>query len=179
MRWWLWVLVAVAGMLAGCKQGERNGELWQEKVEVQTGETIIVEREHLFEGGRGGGPLLWARMEFDYRGKHYRWAEEAVWPILLQIDEQGRPVVASAIGYEWAWHHRGKPCDFGVLQVFADGVWRQEPSWEIWVSRTSNLAMNSERAARGESMSKSMWSMHKEFDSTKNTCLEGGGGDVF
>lgn len=153
--------------------GESNTQTWTEQVELQTGETIAVEREFRWGGGGSkGGPLRYARLEFDYQGKHYRWEEENVWPMVLQVDDRGRVVVGSAIFYESAWRARGKPCDKALLQVFGNGQWKQVPSWEIHVERASNLAGSKKNGLIGLSMSKAPASLLSEFKSRKNTCIK-------
>lgn len=165
-------LVLLCG--GGCGFGDPGTETWVEQVRLQTGETIAVEREFRYGGGGSkSGPLRYARMEFDYRGKHYRWEEEHVWPMVLQVDERGRVVVASGIVYESAWHARGKPCDWGVFQINEDGVWKQYPSAMIHVSSESNLAGNKKNGLNGVPMSKAAGSLSKRFGA-RNSCLKEG-----
>lgn len=157
-----------------CGFGTPGGETWTEQVKLQTGETIAVEREFRYGSGSfSGGPLRYARLEFDYRGKHYRWEEENVWPMVLQVDEGGRVVVASGIVYESAWRARGSPCDWGLLQIFEKGSWKQYPSQEIRVERASNLAGSKKNGLLGIPMSKAAGSLSKRFGA-RNSCLKEG-----
>lgn len=159
----------------GCGFGDPGTETWVEQVKLQTGETIAVEREFRYGGGGPkSGPLRYARLEFDYRGRHYRWEEEHVWPMVLQVDERGRVVVASGIVYESAWVARGRPCDRSLLQMFERDSWKQYPSWEIHVERASNLAGNKKNGLIGLPMSKAPASILREFSSRTNRCLKEG-----
>lgn len=150
------IICAVVGLLllAACEpiQGGPSSEKWVENVKLANGEVLRVEREERHgsgEAGTSGGPLTYSRLEFDYRGKHYKWESGNVSPSILEVDGKGRPVVVGNIGYDWAWAQRGKPCDRGVVQYFDNGQWVQIPTWELHVSNRLNLADNKEKAARG------------------------------
>ena len=146
----LLVLTAALGVV-GCGSPS-SGETWTESVKLENGEVIKVVHEEKHgqgEAGVSGGPLTYSRLEFDYRGVHYKWESNNTIPSILQIDKQGRPVIASDIGYEWAWRQRGSPCDKGVVEYFENGAWHQIPSWEIPVGNFMNLAADKEHARRG------------------------------
>lgn len=140
--------------VAACEkiQGDPSQEKWTENVKLQNGEVLQVKREERHgqgEAGTSGGPLTYASLEFEYRGKHYRWESGNVAPYILEIDQKGRPVVVGNIGYDWAWRQRGSPCDRGVVQYFENGQWVQIPTWELHVSSRMNLAANKSKAERG------------------------------
>lgn len=155
-------MVVLIAFIASCDRQDAdppkpaNHEVWVERVKLANGEVLVVQREKRHgngEMGSSGGPLTYARLEFDYRGSHYKWESENVAPGLLEFDEKWRPVIAGSIVYEWAWRQRGSPCDRGVVQYWEDGVWKQIPSWELPVSNRLNLAADKERGERGLSAS--------------------------
>jgi len=141
-------------LLSACEkiQGNPSQEKWTENVKLANGDVLRVKREERHgqgEAGTSGGPLTYSRLEFEYKGNQYKWESGNVAPYILEIDDKGRPVVVGNIGYDWAWHQRGKPCDRGVVQYFENGEWLQIPTWELHVSSRLNLAANRAKANRG------------------------------
>lgn len=115
---------------------------------LQTGELIVVGREFRW-GGSGDpsvshGPLYYASIDFDYRGKKYHWDGKGLWPIILQVDASGNPVVVSIIAYCTIWNERGKPDSQYVFDGFVGGKWEQLPSAPMSVSLDSNLSNGSD-----------------------------------
>lgn len=125
---------------------------WRENVKLQDGTVIEVMREKRYGAGdigSKGGPLVYASLEFTHRGQHIKWESTNSGPYLLQVDAQGRPVVAAGIYYDWARDARGNPCDGSVVEYFENERWHQIPSWKIAVSREWNLAADRERGLKG------------------------------
>jgi hypothetical protein len=152
MRQILWILILSALWACDVIQGGSSQEKWTENVKLSNGEVLRVKREERHgsgEAGTSGGPLTYASLEFEYRGKQYKWESTNAAPFILEIDGKGRPVVAGDIGYDWAWRQRGSPCDRGVVE-YSDGErWIQIPTWELPVSNRLNLADNKAKADRG------------------------------
>jgi hypothetical protein len=152
MKMFLVLLIVI--FVTACEkiQGDPSQEKWTENVKLQNGEVLQVKREERHgqgEAGTSGGPLTYSSLEFEYRGKQYKWESGNTAPWILQVDDAGRPVVYSTIGYDWARRQRGNPCSNGVLEIH-DGVsWIQYPSWELHVSSKINLAANAEKGRQG------------------------------
>ena len=155
------VLMALLVFISACDKNnsdparQPSHEKWTEKVKLANGGFLDIKQERRHGGGEAGsfgGPLVYARIEFDYRGEHYVWESENVAPYILEIDERGRPVVAGDIGYDWAWRQRGSPCDRGVVQYSENGVWIQIPSWDLPVNNRLNIAQSKKQADAGMAM---------------------------
>lgn len=96
-------------MLAACTRGVQ----WEEEVVLNTGETIVVERQGtytfiLFSGASGfiGYAPDWrSTIEFTYKGRRYRHTDELS-PVLLAIAPDGTPNLVASLGSEWGWKHK-------------------------------------------------------------------------
>ena len=144
----LMLLVGVA-LIQGCAQKDNPGQ-WTEEVQLHTGEVIQVRRE--FRWGSSGdlsvpsGPLTYASLDFEYRGKQYHWGERGLRPQLLQVTADGKPVVVSQARYQWA-KELHQLCGYKV-QVY-EGAWRDADFWSLGVPEQSNLALDKAKATRG------------------------------
>lgn len=142
------ILVGIA-LIQGCAKKESPG-LWTEEVQLHTGEVIQVRRE--FRWGSSGdlsvpsGPLTYASLDFEYRGKQYHWGERGLKPRLLQVTAGGKPVVVSYAPYQWA-KELHQLCGYKV-QVY-DGDWQDAEFWGLGIPEEFNLAADKQRAARG------------------------------
>lgn len=138
------VTVLVLLFLLSCSRG---AEIWKEEVRLQNGDLLIVDREFRYgssgEASLSHGPLAWAGMDFDYKGRTYHWEAEGLWPMALQLDKAGRFYVVTTIPYCTVWRARGKPDSYYVIFIFDSGSWREARLEDIDVSTPFNLAGSS------------------------------------
>ncbi len=119
---------------------------WDEEVLLNTGETIIVHREATYTlSGSGDNPFKMSMhprrwdmaIYFDYHGKRYRYAGDAVL-FLLAISPQGNPnLIIYPEGFSWDTGNNFNPCAvpyYGQLTPDTTGeVWSFPENIDPWL----------------------------------------------
>lgn len=97
-----------AAQLVACSKAVQ----WEEEVLLNTGETIVVHRSGTYtykaRPGNpfdyGWGPDWRSTIEFTYKGKRYKHADE-LRLVLLAIAPDGTPNLIASPGSDWGWKH--------------------------------------------------------------------------
>lgn len=124
--------ISIALLLAGCSKVVT----WDEDVVLNTGETITVHGETVYErGGAPGNPLKirWnaqsaAKRWFDWKGQTYLFQNHAS-PLLIAIAPDGRPVIV-AVASIGGWDERNRfKCTTPYYVQFAPDASGSNWSW--------------------------------------------------
>lgn len=126
---------------------------WEEEVPLNTGEVIWVKRtvEYALQGGAGNPfdtayrPEQDQAIEFQWRGKNYRYQGDAR-IMLLAISQQNEPVlVAQAEANSWNWRHNYTCTTPFYVQLVPDvtgRIWKWPARIETWLyNLPSNLLL--------------------------------------
>jgi len=118
--------------------------IWEENVQLNTGEVIVVKRQgHYVYRGAPGNPLDFGyhpepdtTIRFVYKGRSYSYAGDANL-LSLAIGPDGLPnLIVSATDYQWQWKHNyycAKPSYVQLKPDRSGQSWHWPESIEPWL----------------------------------------------
>lgn len=120
---------------------------WNEEVELQSGEVIVIKRtaklsENWIAGGGGGSFNKGMTIEFESPGKP---DNPAIWsglyvPMILDRDPDTHEWIIVATLYHCnSWHDIGRPKLPYTAYRYREGKWLQQSMEPKWVGRKANL----------------------------------------